>query len=370
MKRSDSRFGTQGMLLREPCALPWTPFAGKNRLLVVVFCLFLTGCFELETRVRLNPDGSATVTERLSLSQRLLDLGNVPGSDTPVAQLLTREAVEARLKHLGKGVWLAEHRVQDGPHGSRESICVFEVSDINDFRYASPLLSYTDYSDNNLIRIEMVPLLKSRNYAGTAGEMALAFRPVSRPKSEVKPKEGEPPPAEPSPLELQALRDLQPVVRTILKDFKLRLTFDCYAPISVTGFGWRDRKAGTNVIDVLAVTDRDLDKWGVKILENEEIMLDLLRGRFGSLNIVETVKDFQDNPTVPVFLPWGSAHAPWRQSDEICFKSSRELFDRHFQGKMLDFDRWQSTGKNIRPARFDEVGWTPPRKLRANEGDR
>lgn len=330
----------------------------SSNFIIVLAAMLLSGCFELETRIRLHPDGSATVTERLNLSERLLDLGQAPGTNQPVVGLLTREAVEARMKQMGKGIRLASHETRTGAHGSRESIAVFEIADANEFRYASPFLAYTDYVDNNLVKFDMVPLLKSRNYAGTAGEMALTLRPLARPQSETRPKEGEPPPAGPTPLELQALRDLQPVVRTMLQGFRLQLTFECYAPISITGFGLRDRKAGTNQIDLIAITDRDLDRWGVKLWENEEVFLDVLRGRFGSPNIVETVKEFQDNTTVPIFLPWGSANAPWRQSDEICFKPSRELFERHFKGKTLDFDRWQSTGKNLRPASFEEVGWS------------
>src|SRR5262245_19138608 len=116
-------------------------------LLIVLFSVLLSGCFELETRIRLNPDGSATVTERLNLSERLLDLGDAPGTNQSVAQLLTKEAVEARMKHMGKGIRLASHETRDGSHGSRESIAVFEIADANEFCYASPFLAYTDYTE-------------------------------------------------------------------------------------------------------------------------------------------------------------------------------------------------------------------------------
>ena len=336
-----------------------------RRFMMSCACLslvLLTGCFELETRIQYNTNGSATITERLNFSQRLLDLGRVPGSETPIADLLLRPAVEARMKLMGQGIRLASHETRDGAHGSRESIAVFEIADANEFHYASPFLAYTDYPENNIVKMDVAPMLKSGNYAGMAGDMKVVFRPVAKPKPEVRLKEGEKPPPDATPLELQAVRDLQPLMRTLLKDFRLRLTFESYAPISATGFGLRDRKAGTNKVDLIAITDRDLDRWGVRVWDNEEILLDILRGRFGSPIVVETVKEFQDNTTVPIFLPWGAANAPWRQGDEICFKSSRELFDKHFQGKLLDFDRWQSTGKNIRPAAFGEVGWTPQKK--------
>jgi hypothetical protein len=341
----------------------WEEFMASARrflaFLAAVLPLMLSGCFELDTRIKLNPDGSATITEKLRFSQQLLDLGSKESGELRIAELLTREAVQERMKQMGKGVRLVSHEVRDVENGARESLAVFQVDDINDYQYASPFLAYVDYRENCLIRCQMVPLLKSRNYAGTAGEMAMAFRPLKPPVSEIRLKEGTPPPRGPSPRELQALRQVLPVFADLLRGFKVRLTFESYAPITITGFGWRDRRTGTSIVDLLHVTDRDLDWHGVKFLENEEIVLDLLRGRLGSLNIAETVRHFQDNHTVPLFLPWGSANAPWRQSDEICFRPSKQLFDRHMAGKMLDFDRWQSTGKNIRPAKFEEVGWLP-----------
>jgi hypothetical protein len=320
--------------------------------------LCLSGCVEIETRIKVNPNGSATITERVRFSQQLLDLGSKEKGQLNIAQLLTKDAVQERMKQMGKKTRLVEHTVRDGEQGSKESVAVFQVDDINDFQYVSPFVAYMDYPENNTLKIEMKPLYKSGNYTGQAGEMAITFRPLKAPKSEVRVKDA-PPEKGPAPRDLQVLRQLQPIFADLLKGFKLRLTFESYSPIMSTGFGWRDRRTGTPIVDLINVTERDLDRYGVSVLENEEIVLDLLRGRFGSPNIAETVKQFQDNNTVPLVLIWGSANAPWRQSDEITFKPSKELFERHFAGKTLDFDRWQSTGKNIRPAKFDEVGWQP-----------
>jgi len=340
-----------------------------KRILLVVACASLSGCIEIETRIKLNVDGSATVTERVRFSQQLLDLSVKEEGELNLVALLSKKAVEERMARMGKNVKLVEHSVRDVEKGAKESLAVFQVDDINNFQYVSPFVAYTDFPENSTVKIECFPLLKSRNYAGQAGEMCVAFRTLKPPKSEARVKEA-PPEKGPAPRDVQVLRQLQPVFADLLKGFHIRLTFESYSPIMATGFGWRDRRANTPIVDLINLSDRDLDQNGISILENEEIILDVLRGRFGSNNIAEVVKQFQDNNTVPLVFIWGSQHTPWRQSDEMTFKPSRELYDKHFASKMLDFDRWQSTGKNIRPAKFEEVGWTPKTPAKEKEKEK
>ncbi len=318
------------------------------------------GCLQIDLRVKLHTDGSATVTERLRFSRRLLDLGGRQDPKLRLAPLLERPAVLERMKHMGAGMKLESHRVADAEKGARESVAVFRVADVRELRYVSPFLCYADYAENNVLQVQMRPLYKSRNYVGTAGEMELAFRLLKQPKSHARPAKDAPPPKGPSPQQLQVLRDLQPMFRDMLRDFKLRLTFECYAPISATGFGWRDHRANTNIVDLIHVTDHDLDVYGSNFFENEEIMLDLLRGQYGSPNVVETVRHFQDNKTVPLHLPFGSAHRWWHPNDGIFFRPSRELFDRHFRGKKLDYSRWRASppDKHV-PASFENIGFHP-----------
>ena len=319
----------------------------------------LAGCLELDLRVKLHTDGSATVTEKLRFSRRLLDLGGRQNAALQLAPLLERPAILERMKRMGTGLKLLSHKVVDAEKGARESVAVFRVEDVRELQYVSPFFAYADYAQNNVIKVHMRPLYKSRGYVGSAGQMELAFRPVKSPKDHPRPNKDAPPPKGPSPREVQILRDLQPVFRDLLSEFKLRLTFECYGPISATGFGWRDRRAGTNIVDMIHVSDRDLDVYGHGFFDNEEIMLDLLRGQLGSRNVCNAVRHFQDNKTVPLFLPFGSAHRWWYPNDGIFFRPSRKLFDKYFKGKKLDFDRWRSTGKNIRPARFEKIGFDP-----------
>jgi len=329
-----------------------------ERLAPVLAAVFLCGCLHIETHIRLHQDGSATITEKVRFSRRLLDLEDKTGGPHKLSPLLTRAAALGRMKQMGKGIQLLSHKVQDVEKGARESVAVFRIPDLNEFRYVSPFFAYADYATNNVIRVRLYPLYKSESYVGSAGEMAVVFWPTKNPVREARPKKGAPAPKGPSPLDLQVYRELRPVFRDILRDFKLRLTLQAYCPIRTAGFGLRGQRAGVDFVDIINFTDEDLDRHGIKFLENEEIMVDLLRLKMGSANVVAHTRDFPSNHTVPLFLCWGSKHAPWRGSSGIFFKPSRALFDRHFKGKKLDYSRWAKSppGKLV-PAQFDRIGY-------------
>jgi hypothetical protein len=117
--------------------------------------------------------------------------------------------------------------------------------------------------------------------------------------------------------------------------------------------------ANVRYVDLISFTDRDLDRFGARFVENEEIMLDLVRRELGSKSIFETVSGAQHNATVPVFLPIGSGAGSWNYGWSnriyIHFKPSRALFDRLFAGKQINVARGK---KDLRPATFEEIGWT------------
>ena len=326
-----------------------------NRLgLVLGLALASAGCLEIDTVVKLHEDGSGTITERLRLSRRLLDLGRNAEAGQDVASLLKKEAALDRMKHMGKGVSLVSYEVRDIDGGARESVAVFKIEDLSEFHYVSPFLAYKDYAKNNTLKCHLYPILKGEKLGSgykQAGDLAIAFRPTARPVSESRPREGQPLPAGPTPQELQALRDLRPVFRDLLKDFKVKFRVEMYASIRTAGFGLRELRAAARGIDLIDFSGQSLDKYGYPFLDNEEAMLDLLRGAPGGPNVVEHTKEFPNNPTVPVFHPWGSMHSPYHSSDEVYFPPSRDLFKRHFEGKTLDFGR-----QGTRPAAFEEIG--------------
>lgn len=316
---------------------------------------------QIDTRVLLHEDGSATITEKLRFSRRLLDLdnGNAENGSAGISSLLSKEAALERMKHMGEGITLVSHEVDDVASGARESVSIFRISDLNNFQYISPWLAYADYAENNVIKAKLYPLYKSRPSAnGHAGEMVVNFTYLKQPKVHVKPEKDQLLPSGPSPSELQIYRDLGPVFRDMLKDFRVRFTFESYAPILRSGLGVRGLRSGTQEIDLINFSDKDLDAYGDAFLDNEEVMLDLVRFDFGSPNVVNNVKDFVHNNTLPIFVPHGSAYMWWTGGWDIPFKPSRALFDKHFTGKKLDYGIWQSTPlEDQEEARFDKIGW-------------
>lgn len=318
-----------------------------------VFLLSLSGCMQVDTHVKLNVDGSATITEKVRLSRRLLDLSGPEGSEKDVASLLKKEAAEGRAKNLGKGTVLVSHELKEVEGGARESVAVYKIEDLNELHYMSPFAAYKDYAKNNSVKFHLWPITETSWTGCDAGDIAVALRPLSPPKGEQKPKEGEPLPAGPAPVDVQVLRELQPMIRDMLRDFKVRLTFESYTSIRFSQIGLRGKGAGTSSVDFINFSDKDLDKYGGNFLENEEVMLDLMRAQFNSKDIAEHVRDWQHNLTLPVFQNWGSMFATYRNGDGIYFKPSQELFKKYFEGKTLNFGE-RNGGK--RTTTFEEIG--------------
>lgn len=321
--------------------------------------LLAPGCLQLEARLKVAEDGTATLTERLRFTRRLFDLAGEKGPE--LLALLGKEAALERMKKMGKGIRLVSHELRDAEGASKESLAVFKIEDLNGFQYVSPWLAYLDYPENCVVKCKMEPLYKSRAYdGGRAGWMCVSFHHLKEPRGDPQLPEDAPPPKGPSPLELQVSRELGPVFRRMLSDFQVRFTFESYASI-VSRLGVRGERAGANSIDLINFTDKDMDKWGGPFLENEEIMLDLVRWEPGSEDIASHVRDHANNLTLPVFTPLGSRHMWWIGSRNISFPPSRQLFEKHFAGKMLDLSEWQpSPPEKHVPARFEEVGWRKP----------
>lgn len=327
---------------------------------VAVVCLLgLSGCMQVDTVVSLHEDGSATITEKVRFSRKLLDLSGAPGSDMDIAGLLSKDVATTRSKTFGKGCTLVSYDIADTEGGSKQAVAVYKIEDFTELRYVSPFLAFKDYEQNNTVKFVINPKLQWNSsllwQAGEVGvELHLLKPPVGYPRLELKP--GEKPPPGPAPKSLQLARDLEPMFQDMLKDFKLKLTFECYDKLRSL-YGIRGAGAGAKSIDFINITDKDLDRYGNKFFENEEIMLEIVQGKFNEDNIAANVREWPNNLTVPVFLNWGtgSKEAPWRSGGEVLFRPSQALFKKYFEGKTLEmYINRQVVKKTVT---FDEIGF-------------
>lgn len=319
-----------------------------TRLAAVCGLAALAGCLQVETRIRLHPDGSATIIESVRFSKRLLDLSANAGKDLDLPSLLTRDAVLERMKHMGKGITLGGHKLLKREDGSQESLSVFEIPDVREFRYASPCLRSGGYAYQTRMRVDMFAVTQD-SWASRPGGIGLRFTPEGNGRIPPKPQpvaKNAPPPLEPSPLDLQLTRDLQPIARDLLDGFKARLVFECYAPISYHG-RYRDYREDIRAFDILRFdANKQMDAYDYGFTQNEEIMLDVLRGQFNSGLIDRHLAGWEDNDTLPrVFGP-----------TNVYFAPSRELYDRHVKGVVFTLrDRSQKEYKTT--LSFDQVGF-------------
>jgi len=293
-------------------------------LLAPLLALAAWGCLHLETRVKLHDDGSATITERLQFSKRLLEFRGKTPAGKPIVSLLEKDAVLRRMKHMGKGIALVSHKVRDAEKGARESVTVFKIPKITDFRYASPFLGTGDYAKHNVVTCREIPMYANSWNGKRAGYLAVAFGSGSR-TGKVTYKT-------PSPAEAQVYRHLRPVFRDMLKGLRLKFVVEGYAPVSVRRAGQRGRRARTRLAHLIDVSDQDLDRYGSSFLGNEEVMLELLQMHINGPNVRANCGGYSENLTVPLFRFYNPRV-------EVMFQPSQHYFDKYFKGKTLNFGR-------------------------------
>ena len=333
----------------------------RGPALGALLLLLAGGCLQIETRVKLNEDGSAVITERVRLSRQLLDLAGERKAE--LLRTLGREAALDRMKQMGQGLVLVKHELRDAEGASKESWAEFTVDDINKFQYVSPWPAYGDYPENNVVKCEMRPIYKGR----FAGAMSVDFRHEKNPQGRRPPPKDAPAPPAITPLDLQVYRELGPITRDMLSGLRLKFSFESYAPVHSV-MGVRGESSGATVVDLLDVSDANMDKWGGAFLENEEVMLELAQLQFEGSNVVQNVQGYWSNETLPVFFPAGSPCMWYTWGPRIRFAPSRPLFDKHFAGKNVDYT--ENPPEKPVPAEFDKIGWQKRKTQAGAEGSR
>ncbi len=152
-------------------------------------CLLLTlaGCIDVETVVRVKPDGSGAIEERLLVSEELVSLANQMGNPdgNQGSALFKREELETRAGGMGPGVSLAS--VETLKVGKREGYtAVFAVEDINKLRL----------NQNPSDRAPSGPGMQSQGPESKDEPLTFRFTPGPTPELIVFSQAGQPPQAQ------------------------------------------------------------------------------------------------------------------------------------------------------------------------------
>lgn len=341
----------------------------KRNLNMNNFCTFIflliavmiTGCMEIETKIIMQLDGGAVIKETIRVHKELLDFTDDQGNSL-VMPFLEKPACEERAAIFGTGTVLTKQEIKNLTGGVKVLEAEYKIPDINNLYVVNPYLSYTNYREMGKAKFLLAPLYKSQAYTGArAGQMSLSITTEKQGAGQKAVGKGEPRIPIPAPVELQKYRNLQPIFKDLMKEFKISVSFQCYASLH-TCFGYRDRSSKPRSCEIFSFSGADYDNTGGLLLDNDEIMQELLRQKFWDYNFVRAFQDFPNNMTVPVVSDSGSPYAGWKGSSivGIFFPPTKAMFQKYFEGKSLDYSEWgPSKPENLVPALFEKIGFDP-----------
>lgn len=292
--------------------------------LAAALMVMAPACLQVEVTVQMHENGWATITERVRFSKRLRELDGDKPPAKRLVRLLDKAAAEQRAKHLGKGAHLVSHKVSDLQDGGRESAAVYKIPDIEDLRLVNPYLH--DAAPGRVMRLQFGPIYRRVHSFHRVGDLMMYLVPAERPTRRPPPKDAPPPPPPPTPADLQALRNLQPVFADLMKGVQLTVRLIATKPIALGAI--RHRRSASKTITLLSFSDKDLDAHGRKFLENEELMLSILRFRMDAANIVSHTSGFPSNLTVPV----ARGRRPYA-SGRFRIRPTKALFKKYYAGR-------------------------------------
>jgi len=309
--------------------------------------LLAGGCSQLEVNIALNPDGSAEITERMMFSRTQLEQEvGLPGG-TRLKDLLTRDRAEKRAQRMGATCKLIRHELRKAADAGVESLAVYSISDINDLRYLPPMFA-APHQPRSALRIEVGPCYARRHASpDQPGYMYVQFsmeRTTSAPAPARKAQGRKV--AAATPVDRQALRELIPVARDLLKDGRIRITFEAYGDLTCGTYPYvyplraPGASSPTNKYPLISCSGRDLDAQGKRIVDNEEVMLELLRGDWAGANI-RTHADWQRGRSNARAATFYTPDMTWRNC-RLTFEPSQFHSKKYFDGKLV------SQGGNVK----------------------
>jgi len=224
--------------------------------LLLLACLFSTGCIKIRLTLQLNEDGSGQVVEDIVFGEKLVDAARRL-QDVPTIDDMTSDAhLQKRVAHMGKGVKLAGKKVEKQTDGSVRLVAKYAFEDINEVKLA-PIPFGPGWEDLNLaFKFQVVPNLDADHHLGVVWQT-----PQGKERGHSEKREQPPLPER----EAQQIRQLLPVFKDLLESFELKLALEVYDAkkwASLTKghqIGYRNfLSAGGGRLTVFQITDRHL----------------------------------------------------------------------------------------------------------------
>jgi len=296
------------------------------------------GCSQMDVNVRLTPTGGAEITERLVFSRTQLEQEAGLPDGARLQDLLSKDRAVKRAERMGTGCRLVRHEITRTADAGLEAVAEYAIPDINDLRYLPPMFGSAEHAASEL-RFEVGPSYAMRHASPDApGWMYVEFsvRKSGGVLRDNVPADSVP---EATPAELQAARELIGAAKDLLKDSRIRITFEAY---DVLWYGSRQytrklnapgTRSPTNKYVLIHCSGKDLDAVGRSVLDNEELMLELLRGDYAGANIRRHA-DWQrarSDPRAPTFYTPGLT---W-QNCRLRFAPSEYHYKKYFDGKLV-----------------------------------
>ncbi len=281
-----------------------------RRIGPVLLTLLAVGCLQVDVHVEMHDDGSATITERVRLSRRLLELDERLDREPKLAEFIERANIDRRAGTMGEGLEVTGHEVEKFEDGSIESRATYAIPDITDLRLVNPFLGRGCAGHN--IRIHFSPIYERIHSYHVIGEIMMSWRVHEGPEGG---GDDEQPQRLTKPSDLQTLRNLLPVIADLLSDVEVTFRFTYPHPA---------RHAGTETAHLFSFKGDELDAHGRRFLENEEVMLRVLQLDFDAGLIADNIRAGRRRPTGPAFNRRG-----WNRR----IPPTTHLFDEYYKGR-------------------------------------
>lgn len=294
---------------------------------MLVLCA-AAGCVELDLHIQVNADESVVVTERVRFSEPILDLASTLPANEGLQVLLNRERAAERVQLMGEGCQLTSHTVTDLPGGAKEMVAVYTIADLNKLKVATPAFMVRGWGRSHMAFRFYPQYEGSWNVVGWH-MLTRVNTPSPDQKSSRDPYWQDRPP-QLSPVEMQKYRELLPVVSDLMKDLRLTMVIEYWAPIAagVT----RERKSNTPRIYLIKYDETNLDQYGGRILENEEFMLALMRWDLDSPHVTGVLQHFGGNLSIPV---WNRARGTSGMGfhGQVAVRPSPQMHEKYYKNR-------------------------------------